>query len=184
LLAVLRGKRAKELVEDPVIAIEDQHVSVAVRLGAALDRGVGGNGIRAGVAFVLVLKLDRDLRLLARHDDVRNAPGLAVERRAEVGVKLFRFADARDQGIRIRVHRLIGDVLVPRIVRRQQDLPVKTGVGAQIGLVRCLRLGPQRECERNDRREYDPSRSRGPAFASDKVHGLNCRLAAGQFNPV
>ena len=77
-----------ELVEDPVVAIDDQHVPVAVgvrivagqpaldplllRLRLVGDRIAGRTAGRGDVALVVVVERHRQERLRAGHDDVRH----------------------------------------------------------------------------------------------------------------
>ena len=57
--ASIDGVRVEEFVELPVVAIDDEDVTIAVRRRSALDRGIGWNGIGTGIALRRVVEADR-----------------------------------------------------------------------------------------------------------------------------
>src|SRR6266850_6124493 len=70
---------AENFIQHAVVAIQHQHVPVAFTLGPALDWRIRWNRVWSGIAFVRVLKTDRDSRLRTRHYDERNADGAALK---------------------------------------------------------------------------------------------------------
>ena len=49
----------EQLVQHAVVAVDDQHVAVAIAIRPAFDRRVRRNGIRPGIALVVVGERDR-----------------------------------------------------------------------------------------------------------------------------
>ena len=120
-----------------MVTIDDQHVTVAAARGAALDRRIAGNRIGPGVTLVGIIEGDADDRRTARHDYVRNAEGAAEVIGAEVRMERGGEADARDQSVRIRIHRLLIDRHVPRVVVRKEAPAVQARARAQpFGILR------------------------------------------------
>jgi len=138
-------------VELAVVFVEDEDVAVAVAVGSALDRGIVGDGVGAGIALVGVLEGDGDLRLVAADDDVGNAVRVALPGGAEVGVKALVQANAGDEVRRVGVDGIGRDIGILGVVGRQN---LTAGDGGRIGLSRLrdfgLRFGfaaQRRECE-------------------------------------
>jgi hypothetical protein len=88
---------------------------VPVSLGGRpfLDRGIGGDWVRPGVALVGVVKCDGDKGLVARNNDVWN-PVVGI--RSEVGMEPGVQTNAGQQVVGVRVDRTVGDNLVPGVV--------------------------------------------------------------------
>ena len=83
--ATVLGEGPVELVERAAVAVDDEHVAVAVAAGAALDRGTGRNRERAAVALVAVGGVvDRQVALVGADHRVGEAIGA---RGSEVGVE-------------------------------------------------------------------------------------------------
>ena len=133
--AVGVGERAVELVQAVVVAIDDEHVAIAVDGGRAFDRGRRRHRVRAGVALVAVGRpVHRDARLRAGHHDIWNADRRTVVRaRAEVGVQPGREADAGDQRVGVGVDRGRRNVGVPGVAGRERERAVEVGAAAERG---------------------------------------------------
>ena len=133
--------RRAGLVQQPVVAIDDQEMTIAagaaarnapfdvvrLRLRFFRNRIAGRTPRRPGIALAAVRRPRRlHERLIAGHDDVRNA----VRRRPEIRMDLPRRARTRrgppadeiDERRRLRIERRGADVLVPP-VRRREHLP-------------------------------------------------------------
>ena len=114
------GIRGVELVEAAAAAVDDDHVAIAVRAPASLDRHVTGNRVAAAVRLVRVLERDRNLALVARDGRVRDPDRGALPRAgAEVGMHVGVEADAPDEPRRARFDRQLVDSLIPRVVARE-----------------------------------------------------------------
>ena len=81
-----------------MIAIDDQHVTIATRIWPTLDGSIRRDRIRTRIAFIAVSReVDNDKRLRSRNDDVGNAVRRAIVDGAKVGVQSRVQADARNQ---------------------------------------------------------------------------------------
>ena len=118
--AAVQRMRIEHLVELPRRRIDHDHVPVAGAIRAALDRRIRRNRVGARVALIVVVERHRNFRLGPAHEDVRDAVRRAIPDRAEVRVHLAgRPTAAVDERRRVGVHRLRGDVHVPRIIGRE-----------------------------------------------------------------
>ena len=87
-----------QLIKLPMIAIDDQHVTIATRIWPTLDGSIRRDRIRTRIAFIAVSReVDRDERLRSGNDDVRNAVRRAIVDGAEVCMQSRVQADARNQ---------------------------------------------------------------------------------------
>jgi hypothetical protein len=111
--------RGIKLVEHCVIGIDRDHVAIAIRLWPAFDRRIIRNRIRPFITLICVLKLHRNLRLIARDAHERNSHRRAVVNGAEVWMQRFAQPDALENRRRLRVDRRSGNVLIPGIIRRK-----------------------------------------------------------------
>src|SRR5882724_12975416 len=110
-------------------------MTIAVSVWSTFDGRVARHGVGAGVALAAIRsKTYRHQRLRAGHYDVRNAVRRPVPNRTKVRMQPVIDANAPDQIRRVRIHRRVRDVLVPRIVRREKPLAVKTGARPEIRL--------------------------------------------------
>ena len=175
-----------ELEEEAVIAIDQQQVAVAARVGgtgvAAFDPlrlglGLLGDGIsgraagRAGIALVRIVEIDRDERLAARHRGVRQSVdlGLVTAVAAEVGVHPPVRADELDESGARRVDRRLRDVDVPPVVGRQE----RQRSGQRAALGRALR---ERSGGEGERQRQRPGGERGAAaFRERHSSSPGCR---------
>ena len=124
------GDTRVELPETARVTVDDEHVPVARRARAALDRGVRRERVRAGVALVVVCERHGHPRLRAGDGRVRDADRAAVPRAgAEVGLEPCRRADARDPARRLRVDGQAGHVGVPERVGRSHGQAGAPGTG-------------------------------------------------------
>ena len=69
------GPRGEEFIEPAVVAVDDQDMPIPFPVRPPLDRRVGGDGVRAGVALVGVAELHGHPGLIAAHDDIGNPVG-------------------------------------------------------------------------------------------------------------
>jgi len=92
-----------------------------VWLGAAtFDRGVGRNRVRAGVAFVIIVKGYRHFGLVGRNGCVGDTDGKIVPgARPEIGMQPGTGPDAGNKVSRIWVYRQVRDGGIPDIVGRK-----------------------------------------------------------------
>src|SRR5438552_5565940 len=124
-----RPSQCVKLVKNPIVAVNDQHVTVAVRIrivagGSPLDPlllrlCLLRDRIWAWIALIGVVERHRHTRLRCRHDDV----GKAVDWRrdvaavaAEVGLQLSGRADVINEGSTVRINRSTTDVRVQPVV--------------------------------------------------------------------
>ncbi len=115
--ALLPG--GKQLVQLPVILVNDEDVPVSGGVCAALDRRVRRDRIGPRVTFVRVIERYGHFRLGAGDDDVRDPDRRAVPDGTEVRMETGIQADTGDQRVRVGIHRFLRDILVPGIVRRK-----------------------------------------------------------------
>src|SRR6266851_3211207 len=86
--------RAIEFVENAVVLIEHQHVTIARAGRASFNGRVGRNRISAVIAFRVVVERDADLRLCAGYGDEGNSNRSAIiEARTEIRVRGLGGAD-------------------------------------------------------------------------------------------
>src|SRR5262245_27929808 len=106
----------EKLVEFPGVDVDHEHVTIAARRRAALDRGIRWNRIRPWIALVRIVERHRHFGLARSHDDVWNAVRRAVPHGAEIGMEVPQAA-RRDERRRTRIDLRAADVEIPRIVR-------------------------------------------------------------------
>ncbi len=145
-----------QLVEDPVVAIDDEHVPIAVRveprpgsppsiqprlrLRLLGNRIAGRTARRAGVALLAVVdERHRHERLAAGHDDVRDPVdgvwiGWIAGRAAPVGMQPACAADVIDERLAVRIDRRLADVEVPPVVGRQHRQRLRQGTAERNAL--------------------------------------------------
>ena len=148
----------EELVVGARRAVDDDHVAVATRAWAALDRGVARQGIAVAVGLRGVLEADGDAPGAAGDDGVRDAVGGAGVDGAEVGVDGAVEADAGDQRGGVRGHGEPVHPLVPRVVGREDGA---VGAGQSLGRARGGRR--LRLCQGDRRRGDAEDGGEGPA---------------------
>ena len=86
-----------ELIQQEVVAVHDQHVSIAAGVTATLDGYVRWNGVRPRVTLIGILKRHWHARLIAVDDDIWDADRRALPDGAEIRVQPAVEADARDK---------------------------------------------------------------------------------------
>ena len=129
--AVARSGRVGcvQLVQDPVVPVDDQDVPVAAARASAFDRRVGGDGVRPRVALVGVVEGHRHLRRRPRHHDVRDAVvGLGG---SPVGMQAGREPDAGDEDVGRGVNRGGVHREVPGVVAGERHTAVEAGIDAE-----------------------------------------------------
>jgi hypothetical protein len=116
----------KQLVELPVVFIEHQDVSVALRLWTAFDGGIRRDRIRAGITLIRVFKGDGHLWLIAADNVIRNPAGLTFPPQAKVLMQP-RFCD---DGIAQWIDFVFGDIAIPFIIRRHEQSATEIDIRA------------------------------------------------------
>jgi hypothetical protein len=110
----------EKLVERARVPVDDERVSIAVRIGATLDRDVVRDRIRPRVALVAVEEVDERRRLRLVHDRVGDPDRAAVpEAGAEVGVQSQVGSDRANERGRSLAHGQAVDGLVPDAASRE-----------------------------------------------------------------
>src|SRR5438552_15461340 len=93
--AVVDWERVTQFIKLPMIAIDDQHVTIPARIWPTLDGSIRRDRIRTRIAFIAVSReADRDERLPCRNDDVWNAVRRAIVDGAKVWMQSRAQADA------------------------------------------------------------------------------------------
>ena len=121
-----------QLIQFRVILVHDQDVAVAGGVGAALDRDIGGNGIRTGIALVRVVERHRHVCLRTGNDHVRDADRGTVPDGPEIGMQSRVETNAVDQRRGIRIDGIARDVAVPGIIGGE-DLQARDRAAAAAG---------------------------------------------------
>jgi hypothetical protein len=134
-----------QLVEAAGVLVDEDHVAVTACGASALDLRVAAQRVADGVTLVRVVERHVHGRMSVRDDGVRDAVGhrLRAVRRPEVGVQLAGRRHVRDPGLAARVHRQLGDVGVPPVVRRED------GARSVRQRLRCRPRGCDRDGERS-----------------------------------
>ena len=119
-----------KLIEPAAIFFKHQHVTIAVTgLRVTFDERVGGNWLRAGIAFIRVgIERYRNFRLASRYNLIGNADRLvAIGASSKIGMERHGAPDVVDVIRRIRVDRRAGYVGVPQTSREERHKTVQTG---------------------------------------------------------
>ena len=196
--AVAFHRVAYRFVQQPAIAIDQQQVPVARRaaaghaaldvvvLGARFDGNrVAGQSRRAAVALAAVAhERQRHARLIAGHDDVRDAVGMrseiGVQPADRGGVRRRPAADPADQLSRTRVDRRAADVHVPPVVDRKH-----TTAGERLVDDRRSRRADDRDGQqkkRDGQRGTDPHIHRSTRPVPDRASRENCSFTRTFWN--
>ncbi len=109
--------RVEHLVELAVRPVDHYYVPITVRAGPAFDRGVGRDGVRAGIRLSRVDEYDRNILLSGPHrgDGNTNRP-TAPQTGSEVGMESSIEPDASDNRVRTRVNRKLVNASIPGVV--------------------------------------------------------------------
>src|SRR6185436_21190211 len=98
--SVIAGKRPEHFIEFPVVAIDYQHMSIAIGVWPTFDRRIPRHRIRPRIAFTRVGgEIDRHPRLRTRYHNVGNAVGHAAIERAEIRMETVVGTNRRDDSI-------------------------------------------------------------------------------------
>ena len=123
--------RGEQLVQHPVVDVDDEDVTVAAALRSALDRCVCRNRVGSWIALVIVFERHGHARLRAAHDYVRYPVRRTVPRGAEVRMQIPNAA-ARDQRVRVWIDGRIRNYGVPRVVCGEGTPAFERCAGARV----------------------------------------------------
>src|SRR5580700_1014936 len=149
-----------QLVQPAVMAVEHQHVAVAVaRVRIALDRGIVGNGHGAGIALTAIGGEVDVHEGSAAHNNVRNPDGRSsIQASTEVGMHGSAGTDEVDERVRVGIDGGVGYVLVPRVVGREGNKAVQACAAPQAHAVARV-LGIERRTQKRSGQSEEQSKT-------------------------